>query len=56
MTETTPKMIKPTKYDSLAFQFIEKVLNVKLCYGGLLTKTNKLRPFSTISERLIRSL
>ena len=39
MTETTPKMIKPTKYDSLAFQFIEKVLNVKLCYGGLLTKT-----------------
>ena len=25
MTETTPKIIKPTKYDSLAFQFIEKV-------------------------------
>ena len=25
MTETAPKIIKATKYDSLAFQFIEKV-------------------------------
>ena len=57
MTETTPKIIKPTKYDSLAFQFIEKVNKRKKTRftGGLLTKTNKLRPFSTISERVIRS-